>query len=131
MLRQETFQHVGHQSPTRDDVDDIASHGTARRVHAGFSKLLSAAQELAIDVADRFENVLNSPVILQILGHLLLIRLRDVLHLRSHARPADRQVVLGTVPRTLSTPAARLPAWLVAFDERASKDRLQGGKLAQ
>ena len=57
--------------------------------------------------------------------------LRHVIHLRPQARIADRQVVLGAVPRAVGAFASRLAASFVALDERTTENRVEWGQLTQ
>src|SRR6516162_3204259 len=57
--------------------------------------------------------------------------LRHVIHLGPQTGIADRQVVLGAVPRAVGAFASRLAASFVALDERTAEDRLEWRQLLQ
>src|SRR5215472_17726373 len=59
----------------------------------------------------------------RLLGHMV--------HLRSQAGIADRQIILGAMTWAVGTLASRLAASFVALDERAAQDRLERRQLAQ
>src|SRR5215471_17718328 len=70
-------------------------------------------------------------VVGQKLCRLSVRLLRHVVHLRSQAGIADRQIILGAMTWAVGTLASRLAASFVALDERAAQDRLERRQLAQ
>src|SRR5271166_2185535 len=117
--------HVGHEAPGGLDVDRNG------RSHARLAQLLSAAQQLEVDLADLLEDCSHAAVVLEPANDLVVICGGDILHQGPFAGAAHREVELGSVPRSIGTPAPRLPTALVALDERTPDHRMERRQLSQ
>ena len=84
-----------------------------------------------IDGADLVQDLAETLVVGETLAGLALIVLGDVIHLRLPAIVADREVVLGAMTGAAGALASRLAAGLVALDEGAPQETIEGWQVAQ
>jgi hypothetical protein len=123
-------EHVGEEHAAKLGIDEGGERGRSL-AHRCPLECLSTAQQFAIDLGNLFEDLANPMIVGYTRADLGVVGLRDVIHLRRSARVTYGQVVLGAVSGTLRALAAGLATALVALDERAAQDRLQGWKFPQ
>jgi len=125
-----SLQHVGQQNTSGFHIEG-GDEPAASIAHPVSSKCLAAAEQLAIDLADLFQYLANSLVIVEELLGLCVILLGHVVHLGVHIGITYRQVVFGAVPTALGALATGLATPFVALDQGTAEDGGQGWQLAQ
>jgi len=123
-------EHIGEEYAAQSHIDRCVK-GRNGFAHAKPLKRLAPAQQFAVDLADRLQDLAGTVMIGQELCRLGVKLLRDVVHLRPQSRVADREIVLGAMAGAVGAFASRPATSFVAFDERTAEDRLERRQLAQ
>src|SRR6202165_2110445 len=97
--------------------------------HRHHLERLSAAQQVAVDLADPLQGLAGPVVVGDEVGDLGVPVLWHVIHLRAPTGVAHREIVLGAVTRAVGTLASWLAAGFVASDERAAQQAMKGRQL--
>src|SRR5258708_1305288 len=104
--------------------------GGGHFAHSDSLERLPAAQQFAVDLGDRFQDLAGSVVVGDELGNLGVRLLRHIIHLWPQARVAHREVILGAMTGAVGAFASRLATAFVTLDQRAAQDRFDRGHLA-
>src|SRR6267378_4092890 len=124
------FEHIGKEHAAQSRIDHRTGGGKCFD-HGDSLKLLSPAQQFAVDLGDRLQDFADSLVVGKELRNLIVRLLRYVVHLRPQARVAHRKIVLGAMTGAVGALASWFATSFVALDERTAKDRLERWQLAQ
>jgi hypothetical protein len=123
-------EHIGEEYAAQSHIDRCVE-GRNCFAHGKPLKRLASAQQFAVDLADRLQDLAGSVIVGQELRGLRVKLLRDVIHLWPQARVADREIVLGAMAGAIGTFASRLAASFEALDEGTPEDRFERGQLSQ
>ena len=93
-------EHIGEEYAAQSHIDRCVK-GRNCFAHAKPLKRLAPAQQFAVDLADRLQDLAGTVMIGQELCRLGVKLLRDVVHLRPQSRVADREIVLGAMAGTV------------------------------